>query len=361
MEKLKILLVDDEEKIGKDTAELLSLEKIDEIKLEVDFLQDYPKAIPKLDKNDYDIAIFDLFKGTPSETNIERFGEELLEELRKTCFVPVIFFTGLIKPVEHLKSNIIKVVRKSDGVPALKAEIKNILDSRILYIKKSLDNYIKESMRKYFWEFVQPEWDKLKYHDDVSLGYLLIRRLANSLSKEQAITLLDDPKISLNKAHPMEFYIYPPIQTEYETGDILTKENNSYVILTPSCDFVPRPKNRRKAEWTLLVKCKPLTETEESNKYNENKEDTTSKDKLKRLIESRKSDRYFFIPAAPFVANSILDFQNVIAVVYAELGTYKKVARLDDPFAQSMQSSFNRYFNRVGFPDIDSDYIIKDL
>jgi hypothetical protein len=46
---------------------------------------------------------------------------------------------------------------------------------------------------------------------------------------------------------------------------------------------------------------------------------------------------------------------------YEELKNFSRVAKLDDPFAQSMVASFIRYYNRIGFPDIDADYIIKNL
>ena len=46
---------------------------------------------------------------------------------------------------------------------------------------------------------------------------------------------------------------------------------------------------------------------------------------------------------------------------YDDLKSFKKIAKLDDPYAQSMISSFIRYYNRIGFPDIDSDYVIANL
>jgi CheY-like chemotaxis protein len=357
---MNILLVDDDEKVGRETSDLLSSEIIEEIKMNVEYLQDYSTAISKLNDGDYDIAIFDLFKGTPSEENPERFGEDLLKDLQKTCFIPVIFFTGLIKPVENLQSNIIKVVRKSEGVPALKSEIKNILDTKIINVKRSINHYVKENIRQYFWEFVQPAWENLKNYDDISLGYLLVRRLANSLTKENVIEFLDDPKIKPDFAYPMEYYVYPPVVKEYESGDILKFEGDYYVILTPSCDFVKRKNGRIRAEQVLLVKCKLLSETQEFKHYLADKANPAKTDNIKKLIESRKGDRYFFIPKAPFIENSVLDFQELRIINHAQLADTKKIACLDSPYNQSMQSSFIRYYNRIGTPDIDADFILSN-
>jgi hypothetical protein len=57
----------------------------------------------------------------------------------------------------------------------------------------------------------------------------------------------------------------------------------------------------------------------------------------------------------------VIDFQNKIMVDYADLRNYTRVAKLDMPFAQSMISSFIRYYNRIGFPDIDVDYLMQKL
>ena len=46
---------------------------------------------------------------------------------------------------------------------------------------------------------------------------------------------------------------------------------------------------------------------------------------------------------------------------YADLSRFTRIARLDDPFAQSMVTNFIRYYNRIGFPDIDSNYVIENL
>lgn len=40
---------------------------------------------------------------------------------------------------------------------------------------------------------------------------------------------------------------------------------------------------------------------------------------------------------------------------------YTRIAKLDNPFAQSMTASFIRYYNRIGFPDIDVEYVLNKL
>ncbi|MBR9682177.1 MAG: hypothetical protein GOV02_00715 [Candidatus Aenigmarchaeota archaeon] len=51
----------------------------------------------------------------------------------------------------------------------------------------------------------------------------------------------------------------------------------------------------------------------------------------------------------------------MVVVPISELSQYNNVAKVDSPFVESVLSNFIRYYNRIGFPDIDSDYIIDNL
>lgn len=58
----------------------------------------------------------------------------------------------------------------------------------------------------------------------------------------------------------------------------------------------------------------------------------------------------------------MIDFQKKEMVDYSSLcNDFNRIAKLDAPFAQSMMASFIRYYNRIGFPDIDADYVIEHL
>lgn len=355
--EIRVLLVDDDKTICEQIKALLHGETINGHSIHLYYVTDFGKACVELSAQDYDLLVLDLFRGKPEEKNPDRPGEDVLADIKKSCFVPVIFFTGLIRPVEQLKSDIVRVVRKSDGLEALKAEIESVFNSKLPLIKKELNNYIREGMRAYFWDFVHPQWKTLEQvKDKVSLGYLIVRRLASSLSKEKIITLLGDSKIKKDKVHPMEFYIYPPVDGEYEAGSILERDGKRFVILTPSCDFVKR-KEKRLAEYVLMGEVVPLREFDEYKKF---KEDTTKAEALKSLIESRKS-RYYFLPGTPFLEHTVIDYQRTNMVPFANLDSFHILAKLDDPYAQAMTAQFIRYYSRIGFPDIDSDFIINEL
>lgn len=359
--ELQLLTIEDNDNVRNQIVEYFKEFQIDSYSFKVDSAEDFDTGIEKLKQNDYDLILLDLCKGDPSEDNLDRPGLEALETLRKNTFAPVIFYSGIAYVLDEISSTVVGVVNKGEGIERLSETVAKIVRSNIGVLKQKISAHVRESLRDFFWEAVHERKNIFKeVEEEVSLGYLMLRRLANSLSKESAHKILSDEKLKQGKAHPMEFYIYPIVKGEYNMGELLFKDEDYYVILTPSCDFIEEPKRPRKVGKVLLVE----TENLERNSYYENFKSNPEKYKqsLAELIESRKGDRYFFLPKTPFLkSNLVMDFQEKIMVNYTDLEQFERIARLDSPFAESMISSFIRYYNRVGFPDIDSDYIFGSL
>ncbi|MDX9882308.1 MAG: hypothetical protein RBS73_09595 [Prolixibacteraceae bacterium] len=356
--ELRTLFIEDNEQLSINLKKYFNGEKFSGHTLIAENTILFEDGISLIEQSDYDLIVLDLYK---DGINIdETAGIKVLEKIRSIAFVPVIFFTGHSHKIQDIKSEVVGVVNKGDGFDNLRTEIQRIIDSKIALLKKHVYNHLKESLRQYFWDTVDVNKNVFNASkSDASLGYLLLRRFANSLSKKNIKQILGDDKIKPDKTHPMEFYIFPSNDGEYESGEILFHDDVYYLILTPTCDFIEEGNRKRKVEKVLLAKAIYLEETESFKKYKANTE--KYRQGLAELIESRKSDRYFFLPGTPFLPNLLLDFQNKLTINYEELYTFSRIAKLDDPFAQSMVSSFVRYYNRIGFPDIDSDYVIKNL
>jgi len=376
--KLKLLYIEDDPANREGLVSVLSDESVCDYNIEVDAVDTFDGSLEKIQNEKYHIIILDIYKGKPNN-NVEA-GIDILEKLQKICFVPIIFFSGNTINVQDLKSQIVGVVKKGDdGIEGLKKEIERLVKFNLPFVKENIYNHLEEEFRKYFWDIIHKERNIFK-HDkaDFSLGYLMLRRLSNSLSKEKIYKILGDRTLEKDKIHPMEFYLYPTdATTEFESGEILKKGDDVYIILTPSCDFIERfDKNGkslgRKVGKILLAKTILLTNTDEYQCYfntkkedgseKSNKEKESDKKNLARLIKSSRSDRYFFLPQTPFIENRIIDFQIKEIVDYENLiKDFTRLATLDNPFAQAMIASFIRYYNRIGYPDIDSDLIIKAL
>lgn len=375
--ELKVLFIEDDEKLGQGLKKNFDGETISGYQIKAEVVNVFEEGITSIQNYDFDLVILDLYKDKKEKD--EEAGIKVLNQIRQNAFIPVIFYTGHAYKITDLVSEIVGVVSKGDGIEALTAEIERIIASKIALIKGQIYSHLKESLRKYFWETV--DTDKKVFvpgKNDVSLGYLLLRRFANSLSKENIKQLLGDDKIKIDKAHPMEFYIYPinpdSVIEEYQTGEILFKDDIYYVILTPICDLALRSDGKRKADKILLASTIRFDALPDYVNYDSLKKKSEKSAKeivqlsncegiIKKWMNNRggEQDRYFFLPTTPFITNHVIDFQNKSMVSYEDLKLHTRVAKLDDPFAQSMVSSFIRYYNRIGFPDIDSDYVIKNL
>lgn len=366
MKELKILYIEDDKENREGLIELLNTEEINGMPVKTDGVADFDIDMSRISQ--YHIVILDLFKGVAGNHGAES-GKAVLERIRERIFVPVIFYSGNTESVKPLRSQIIGVATKGDGgYDELKFEIARLSAHNLPFLKEKVHNHIEQEFQKYFWDVIQEQNDKFKPDDeDYSLGYMLLRNFGNSLSKNNICKILGDGLVKEAQVHPMEFYIYPTCTNqEYENGEIIKckDENSIYIILTPSCDMIERYKNGvpvgRKAKKILLAKALLLTDKEEAREYlgNKNKE---NRNKLLKLIQS-SNDRYFFLPGTPFIEHRVVDFQDKIMVDYESLKTdFTRIAKLDSPFAQAMSTSFIRYYNRIGFPDIDVEYILTHI
>jgi DNA-binding response OmpR family regulator len=358
---LKLLFVEDQE-IRNDLVEFFNKSEILGHTIIADMAETFELGIEKIKTINYDLIILDLCKGEPAE-DAEREGLAVLKQIQSYSFIPVIFYTGIAHSIMELQSEVVGVVNKSDGLKVLQEEIERIISSNIALLKHKILSHVNDELRNYFWDIIDKQKEIFKPSTtDYSLGYLMLRRLSDSLSKENIKKLLGDNKINEDKSHPMEFYIYPTADGDYEAGEILTKDGIYYAVLTPSCDFIEDEKihRMRSVGRVLLVVAIPLVDNDYYKDYKRTN-NRTNRDRLAKLIETRKGDQYFFLPGTPFMENLVLNFQNKIMVDYSELKSFERLAKLDDPFAQSMVASFIRYYNRIGFPDIDSNYVIDNL
>jgi CheY-like chemotaxis protein len=376
--ELKTLFIEDNEVLSKNLKNYFDGEQFSGNTLKTENTIKFDDGVKLIHQFDYDLIILDLY--SDAEIVDESAGRKVLEVIQKLAFIPVIFYTGHAHKIQDLVSEVVGVVNKGEGFDNLKVEIQRIVDSKIALLKSQIYNHLRESLRQYFWQTVHVDkkfFEPIK--DDISLGYLLLRKFANSLSKENIKELLGDDKIKIDKAHPMEFYLFPvnadPLKEEYQAGEILEKDGNFYVILTPDCDFVLRKDGSRKADKILLASTQQFKAMSDFTKYSalKIKKDKTQKEaneqlpnlegKLKQWMANNcgDKDRFFFLPSTPFIENLVIDFQLKTMIEYIELKSFRRIAKLDLPYAQSMISSFIRYYNRIGFPDIDSDYVIKNI
>lgn len=367
----RILAVDDDPDIGRQIKGLLQgrIKKGgDEIVIHT--LQNFDDALGSLDTMLYDIIILDVFKGKPVLANPERAGEDILLDIKKRCFIPVIFYTALPAKVQQYCSNLVKVVHKTTGgTKNLKKEVIALLKTGLPGINRRLIGYFGTVQAKYMWEFVEPNLrDFNKAGDAKSLAYLLSRRLAASFSRENISNLISSfggiagqQSSGEDMVHPIEHYIWPAVSEQFMTGDILFRKSGGksffFVILTPSCDLVRNAQRKIKCEKVIIAECIPLCKTKEALAWSGLTNTDTNgardiKDKLKDFLKNRKKERYYFLPGTFFLPDLIVDMEAVYSIPLQKMNAFKKAATLDSPFAECLLNRFSRYVGRVGIPEL---------
>lgn len=359
---LRTLIIDDDAMIRESLHKLLNNKVVEKHYTLITKPVDFPEALVLLETENFELITLDLCQGAPVP-DADKIGIDVLKKIQGLTFIPVVFYTGLPSYVVDLTSPVVKVVNKNDGVDTLKEVIATLIRSRLVDLKEKLCGFIETELKQYFWDTIHENRKQFNsVEHETSLCYLITRRISQALSKEKIKELLADDKIELEKVHPMEFYIYPTISEEFETGEILRKQNKYFVILTPSCDFVENASinRKRKVGMVLLAETISLEETPEYIAYLASKT-TDNKKKLAKVMSSGKSDRYYFLPGTPFMKAQVVDFQNKKVVDYSDLKDYERIKLIDSPYSQSMISSFIRHYNRIGTPDLDTEFIITSI
>jgi CheY-like chemotaxis protein len=365
--KWRFLIVEDNEDSVRQLQEIAPacVDAPDEV--EVDVCPTFSEAAMRLKTERFDLLILDLKDDSDStlEDDSSPAGLVIFEELKKTRFVPVVFYTALAHKVRSEQTSFVRVVEKTEDVIRVKEEVRRVLATQL----PALTRHLEELQRSYMWDFVSTHWKEFhSSYEQADVAYLLARRLALTLQTEARMmakkmtgksVLIADPK----NIHPMEMYVCPPVSTNRLAGDILKGnvggESAHWLVLTPSCDF----EQAGRLHSVLLAQCIPLTSLPEYANWKANP--TNEVGPLKAMIgdnrQNVQSERFKFLPGTYFLPDSIVDFQMLRAVSPDAVKQLETVASLDSPFAEAVLARFSRYFGRLGTPDVDKNVVINRL
>lgn len=320
----------------------------------------------------YDLVILDLEDAADDAVKESKTGklsgEKVLETLKNNQFIPVIFHTGYADKITHLESHFVKVVRKG----AMDELVKLVIETFATKLP-GLIRYIQEEQRKYLWGHVESQWDSTsELKEEGEVAYLLARRLANSLSASSIRRFFNPEYDSGSTVLPIEYYVWPSVSPRVVLGDIYrdAADEGFYLVINPACDL-----EQCKAESVLLVACKRIedfVELEQIVKLIESKSDvgTGKKKELvallgdNRRVAGGQPDRYKYLPGTSFIPHLVADFQSLSQIeisALSDLGRFSRVATLDTPFAEGVQTKFSRYYGRFGVPDLNFDSLATDI
>ena len=383
----QVLYIDDDEELLEQAKEALNTKVVDpdrpDTPIALQTESDFSKALGLIEAHRFDLVILDVKDATQDRQKGNDIGITILENIQQRRFMPIIFYTSNPNLVVGLANPLIRVVEKTERFRRLLEVISELFATRLPLVNRALVQHLEAIQREYMWDFVAKNWESFEgTNDKTSLAYLLARRLAVSLAgpgiSQLARDLGDESGLMTvsGRVHPMQYYIMPPIEEHPLAGDIytgqITEQTGYWILLTPSCDMQIRQGRDgqqipAKAERVLLVACMPLENEREYRAWAEQPPEPPRRvlnaleNLLKNNLTDAQSEMFFVLPGAISLPTLVFDFQQLYTVTWGTLQELRRVASMDSPFAEALVARFNRYFGRLGTPDLDVDLLMTKL
>jgi hypothetical protein len=318
----------------------------------------------------YDLIISDTYKGEIKHRDAQVMG--MVKKYRGTRFCPLVVYSSGVKPPELDETAFIVWADKSKPGDIERA-INQLLNTNIPQLARKLHDELERSAGSYLWGFLEKNWDQLqdtKLQTPEILERLIRRRASVQLGRLNPNSDLAEEVQHITSA---DFYIMPPISSNYRLGHILQhkKDNSLHVLLTPHCHLeIQEDQSTPRADYVLIVPAFHFDEiirhayTKQSGEelprsqfqWGTNRDKVS--EKLRRHIQSPSEfsspkGRYWFLPGFMDIPNSYCDFMRVRSIPFKEVTDYVPLAVLDTPFAEALQSCFTSFYSSVGIPNLN--------
>ena len=192
----RVLCVDDEGEKAAQAAEYFTAWRTDNPygTFQAHIETDFARAAVRLKNERFDLVTLDLHgkqDPDPLQADINEAAQEgkrVLDDLKASRFVPVIFYSGYADKISSLQTGVVRVVKKGQNDLD---EIRNAARSIYATGLPKLIRHIEEEQRTYVWDTVDAHWPKSgDGSDPEELSYLLARRLAARFNRDSVKELL---------------------------------------------------------------------------------------------------------------------------------------------------------------------------
>ena len=362
MTVLNVLLVDDDPQSLRLLGESLP-DTIEAATIRWEQCGDFDDALQRISERRFDVVVCDIYRDrTSTAKNLatgDAQGVGVLQDIRDRRFCPVLLFTDGTFPTEPPEGPFLKYADKSPGNGMIVEKLGELIRTGIPELAHRLHDELDKTSGSYLWEFLDSYWPALVSggltQQDV-LDRLIRRRASVQLGR------LDDSEDGLvERPHVegAEFYLRPRLASEMRLGQILEREGEYRIVLTPHCHLVVQPGDTvPRADFVLTAMTVAASTLFEQLPLQGN---TNAKrlDDLRRRIQSptgfgQPAGRYWFLPGFLTMPHLYVDFLQLESLpIQSALGDWGSFAVLDVPFAEAFQSSFVRFYSAVGLPMLD--------
>jgi len=371
---LTILVVDDDPEVLQQLEQTMP-KSIEDYEIFWEYCENFSKAIQLIKLHRYDAIITDIYldrkgvnKKDLTEDDIKAY--EIIDLIRGTRFCPIVAFTDGIQPPTFPIGPFVSFADKAGGDAELINRLTELIKTGVPSIARKLHNELDRTSGSYLWNFLEANWNLL--NEQAILDQQILERLIRRRAAIQLGRIVGDEK-ELETVEGLEFYIWPPISgEEYRLGDIVRhKESKEIrVLMTPHCHLVVQTGDEKpRADHILTVRSFPAKDiirdicTDKNGNMKNPWRGTNMKkmEKIRRRINSpaelgRPNGRYWFLPAFLSIPDLYCDFLQLESLRFEDLQSeFERIATLDAPFAEALQSCFTRFYSAVGIPNLDPE------
>ncbi len=292
-----------------------------------------------------------------------------MEAIRKERFCPIVVFSSAIIPESIAAQPFVKHADKAN-VKEIAERVEELMATGVLQAVWRIHDDIERGAGSYLWHLLNTQWETLC--DPAVAGPAVLERIIRRRASIQIGRLNPDAEGIAEAAtvEGAEFYIYPPVSDSLRLGDVLRNRNDRTfcVALTPHCHLVTQPEaTGPRADHVLIVVALPAKETIAgacvSNKGKPQPPWTGDGGKdietLRRRVGSpadlgKPNGRYWFLPGFLDIPDLYCDLLQLHSIPYDEVDSmFERVATLDAPFAEALQTCFTKFYLAVGLPNLD--------
>jgi CheY-like chemotaxis protein len=324
--------------------------------------EDFDDAFRRISERRFDIVVTDIYR---DQEGVEKQpvtgdprGTGLLDEIRKRRFSPVLFFTDGVFPPDYSEGPFLKLADKSANNETIVSKMTELIETGVPVLAHQLHDELDSTNGSYLWEFLEAHWETLReagLAEPNVLNRLLHRRASVQLGR---LVESEDGLTELQSIEGAEFYLRPQLSTELRLGQIMERDGQYRVVLTPHCHLVIQPgQDVPRADFVLTALALPAAELFKKIPLTGN--DRVRGDDLRRRLQSpaqfgKPDGRYWFLPGFLAMPHQYVDLLQLQSVPIAELReNWESFAVLDVPFAEALQSSFVRFYSAIGLPSLD--------
>lgn len=363
MKEIKLLIIDDDQEVLDEFSKSVDRfnRDIEECKIKTYKEKSLAEADKILKYYKLDVAIVDLnLQENQSDSKVYNSdGNRVVEKVIENLRIPIYILTGepaKLEPQYKNKNHITILIKGEKTYSELLQELYERLSLKTIdYFSR--DGYLEKEINNFYWNNLQKTldtWNNVAQEHPDKIDKILSRHTVACLNEKFYV----NGNIGcFDEYHPGEMYIIPPIKQHYHTGDIVSKNDELFIILNPACDIV----NKINLDFYVLVRIidfSSLPKLQEKIKK-ESAPDTYFYDSLNKDgkncyndYKANKKDRFHFLAKFDKLNEQLIDFQQVVNVAEEEIAQYDRIASMSSPFLKDIIARFSLYYARQGQPNL---------